>query len=173
MIRRFNLIEVDLDRYAWLCRLAGMPSAPTSYSAKKGTRFFHLTDRIVYGGVGELAEKFPGENQLVYSVWVPDERSIGDAREMTFRNPKEYFAELDSKTDICSHLVISMSQPGWRSDKRKDVFDFVKLKGFWNLISFGIRGCNIDCYELVSGGEVLRNGDVSRFNFVRGIFGDR
>ena len=151
MLRRFNLIEIDLDRYAWLCRLVGMPSAPTSYSVKRSTRFFHLTDRI----------------------WAPEERAIGEARRMTLKNSEEYLSELDEKNGGYKHLVISMVQPRWKSDKRKDIFDFAKENDFWTLMSFGIRGCNLDCYELVSGGEVLKRKDFSRFNFVRGIFGDR
>ena len=173
MLRRFNLIEIDLDRYAWLCRLVGMPSAPTSYSVKRSTRFFHLTDRIAYGSAREIAGKFPNENQSIYTIWAPEERAIGEARRMTLKNSEEYLSELDEKNGGYKHLVISMVKPRWKCAKGKDIFDFAKENDFWTLMSFGIRGCNLDCYELVSGGEVLKRKDFSRFNFVRGIFGDR
>ena len=184
MIRRFNLREVDLNEYSFLCKLLGISFSPTAIPefvvkdekfpevVTPSMKFFQLKDWIYYESIGELAKDFPSGGQYVQCLWMPGERKRGDARYMTHKNPDEYFAELDSKKDEYEKIAVSTSKRGNKTDKRKDHFDFVRKNSGWALMSFRIRGYNVDCYNLNLNGRVMRKEEILSRGHVIAVFGD-
>ena len=90
---------------------------------------------------------------------------------MTQRNPGEYFVEIDAQRD--HHLlVVATGKKSNKTEKRRDIFDFERASSGWALVSLAIRGCNLDCYELIADGRLMQRGEVLRYNIIRAVFGD-